>query len=178
MQLSNASVESYADGVLTLAFAKAGTARGFETGGYDQDLSHVLAAMFGKSPQIRTTLVAGGGLAGSGPAGSSRSDVAAGPVPSSSQPPHQGEQAGGGRRDNRDDTGGERPGAGGASQSRSASRSRAAAGKRQDYPPSQASAAAGGDPQPSDLPAPDVLTGTDLIERELGGRIIQELDGS
>ncbi len=35
-----------------------------------------------------------------------------------------------------------------------------------------------GDPEPSDLPAPDMLTGTDLIERELGGRVIQELDGS
>ncbi len=34
-----------------------------------------------------------------------------------------------------------------------------------------------GEPAPEDLPAPDVLTGTDLIERELGGRIIQELDG-
>jgi hypothetical protein len=38
--------------------------------------------------------------------------------------------------------------------------------------------AAGSDPEPSDLPAPDILTGTDLIERELGGRIIQDLDGS
>ena len=32
-------------------------------------------------------------------------------------------------------------------------------------------------PEPGDLPAPDVLSGTDLIERELGGRVIQELDG-
>jgi hypothetical protein len=32
------------------------------------------------------------------------------------------------------------------------------------------------EPAPGDRPAPDVLTGTDLIERELGGRIIQELD--
>ncbi len=34
-----------------------------------------------------------------------------------------------------------------------------------------------GEPAPGDLPAPDVLTGTDLIEQELGGRVIQELDG-
>jgi hypothetical protein len=33
------------------------------------------------------------------------------------------------------------------------------------------------EPEPTDLPAPDVLTGTGLIERELGGRVIQELDG-
>ena len=194
IQLSNASVESFADGVLTLAFAKAGTARGFETGGYDQDLSHVLAVMFGKSPQIKTTVLAGGGLAGSepasggltggGPAGGSGGDraggvgTAAGTVSSSSRLPDQAEQRGSDRGDHRDDTRGERPGAGGASQSRTASRARASASKQQDYPPSQASAAAGGDPQPSDLAAPDMLTGTDLIERELGGRIIQELDGS
>jgi len=173
IQLSNASVESYADGVLTLAFAKAGTARGFETGGYDQDLSHVLAVMFGKSPQIKTTVVAAGATAGG-----SRSEVAAGTTPSSSQPARQGEQPAGYRGDNRDDSRGERPDGNGAGQSGPASRARAAASKRQDYPPSQASAAAGGEPQPSDLPAPDVLTGTDLIERELGGRIISELDGS
>ena len=69
IQLSNASVESYADGVLTLAFAQPGFAHGFQTGGYDQDLSQVLAAMFGKSPQIKATVLAGGGLAGGGLAG-------------------------------------------------------------------------------------------------------------
>jgi DNA polymerase III subunit gamma/tau len=176
IQLSNASVESYADGVLTLAFAKAGTARGFETGGYDQDLSHVLAAMFGKSPQIRTTVLAGGGPAGgSGGDRAGRVGTAAGTAPSAAQSARQGEQTAGYQGDNRDDIRGERPDANRASQP---SRSRAAASKRQDNPPSQASAAAGGDPHPSDLPAPDVLTGTDLIERELGGRIIQELDGS
>ncbi len=42
MQLSNASVESFADGVLTLAFAQAGVAKGFVTGGYDKDLGQVL----------------------------------------------------------------------------------------------------------------------------------------
>ncbi|HUC21166.1 MAG TPA: DNA polymerase III subunit gamma and tau [Streptosporangiaceae bacterium] len=177
IQLSNASVESYTDGVLTLAFAQPGFAHGFQTGGYDQDLSQVLAAMFGKSPQIKATVLAGGGPASGGlAAGGPRSDVAAGTAPSSAPPLHQGER-GVERSDNRD-AGGERPGASGASQSRSASRPRATTSKRQDYPPSQASAMTGGDPQPSDLPAPDVLTGTDLIERELGGRIIQELDGS
>jgi DNA polymerase III subunit gamma/tau len=173
IQLSNASVESYADGVLTLAFAKAGTARGFETGGYDQDLSQVLAAMFGKSPQIKATV-----LAGDGPAGGSRPGITAGTAPSSSQPPRRGERREGDRGESRDHDRDERPGAGGASQSRPASRPRAGASERQDYPLNQASAAGGGDPEPSDLPAPDILTGTDLIERELGGRIIQELDGS
>lgn len=35
-----------------------------------------------------------------------------------------------------------------------------------------------GGPEPTDEPAPDTLTGADLIERELGGRVIQEIDGS
>jgi len=177
IQLSNASVESYADGVLTLAFAKAGTARGFETGGYDQDLSHVLAAMFGKAPQIKTTVLAGGslaggGLAGGGPAGGgapgrSRPDAGAGPASSSSQPSRQrenrGERSGGGRGDYAGDDRAGRPRADGASQPQA---------------PSRPQVTDGGDPEPSDLPAPDMLTGTDLIERELGGRVIQELDGS
>ena len=45
MQLSNASVESYADNVLTLAFANAGMAKGFLNGGYDKHLSKVLEAL-------------------------------------------------------------------------------------------------------------------------------------
>jgi DNA polymerase-3 subunit gamma/tau len=56
MQLSNASVESFADGVLTLSFAQAGVAKGFVTGGYDQDLGQVLADMFGMTPTITTSV--------------------------------------------------------------------------------------------------------------------------
>jgi DNA polymerase III subunit gamma/tau len=177
IQLSNASVESYADGVLTLAFAQPGFAHGFQTGGYDQDLSQVLEAMFGKAPQIKTTVLAGGtlaggGFAGGGPAGGgsasrSRPDVAGGTAPSSSQPSRQpenrSEQAGGRRGEYPGDDRARRPRSNGASQPQAAGR---------------AQVSAGGDPEPSDLPAPDMLTGTDLIERELGGRIIQELDGS
>jgi DNA polymerase-3 subunit gamma/tau len=173
IQLSNASVESYADGVLTLAFAQPGFAHGFQTGGYDQDLSQVLAAMFGKAPQIRATV--GGGPTGGGPgARGGRPDGAPGTASSSSQPARQGEPSGGHRGEYR----GKRPGPDGTSESRPAGRPQAAARKRQDYPLSQPSAAAGIEPEPSDLPAPDMLTGTDLIERELGGRVIQELDGS
>jgi DNA polymerase-3 subunit gamma/tau len=185
IQLSNASVESYADGVLTLAFAQAGFAHGFQTGGYDQDLSQVLAAMFGKAPQIKTTVLPGGGLPGGGlaggglaggrlpgggSAGGSHPDTAAGTAPPSSQAAHQPEK--------RVELGG-RPDANGASQSRAARRPRqTAVTNQQDDPQSRSSRAAGSDPEPSDPPAPDMLTGTDLIERELGGRVIQEFDGS
>ncbi|HUB41069.1 MAG TPA: DNA polymerase III subunit gamma and tau [Streptosporangiaceae bacterium] len=180
MLLSNASVESFSDGVLTIAFAKPGDAKGFVTSGSDKDLVQVLAAMLGKSPQIKTTVLTGGGPPDGGPARGSggdragRAGTAAETATSPPQSPRQGEQREGYRDDNR----GERPGTDTASQSRPPARPRAAASKRQDYPPSPASEAVGGDPEPSDLPAPDMLTGTDLIERELGGRIIQELDGS
>ena len=75
--LSNATVESLADGVLTLAFAQAGVARGFLTGGYDKDLSAALSALFGITPRIATTL---------GPGGSPPPDAGPGPRPASPPP--------------------------------------------------------------------------------------------
>ena len=83
MQLSSASVESLADGVLTLAFDKAGVAKGFLTGGYDKDLGQVLAEMFGVTPAIRTSV---------GPPGGSRPDPEMGTGPSDS-PPRPAERA-------------------------------------------------------------------------------------
>jgi DNA polymerase III subunit gamma/tau len=156
IQLSNASIESYADGVLTLAFAQAGFARGFQTGGYDQDLGEVLAAMFGKAPQIKTTV-----LTGAAPAAGPRAEAQPDAVPSA--PPARERRV----TEAPDDR---------ASRPRPANRPpQASAARTQDR---ARSAAADGDPQLSDVAAPDGLTGTDLIERELGGRIIQELDGS
>lgn len=126
IQLSNASVESFADGVLTLAFAQAGFARGFQTGGYDKDLGDVLAAMFGITPQIRTTVLAGG-AAGSG----SDQDLGIGTGSSGPAAPAQTRSSG------------PRP-----------------------------------EPDPGDMPAPDSLTGMDLVQRELGGRVIEETGGT
>ena len=158
MQLSHASVESLADGVLTLAFAQAGIAKGFEGGGYDRDLAQVLTQLFGVSPQIRTSVTT---------AGSSGQDFQPG-TSSSASPPSAGPQ----RR-------GEPPADGQASQphARRSPRAGAQAGQTGSRPGWDAPAAADHGPDPSDLPAPDMLTGTDLVERELGGRVIQELDG-
>jgi hypothetical protein len=82
MQLSNASVESFADGVLTLAFAQAGVAKGFTSGGYEKDLGQVLAAIFGITPRIAAIVGGSGGQApgGSGPRGG-------GPPPAPPPPP-------------------------------------------------------------------------------------------
>ena len=148
MQLSNASVESLADGVLTLAFAQAGVARGFLTGGYDKDLSAALSALFGITPRIATTLGPGGA-----PPGDSR------PGPSGSRPAA--------------------PSPGGQAQAAPGPEARGNGGRR---PPAASSEPAGlppppadDDTDPADEAAPEGLSGMDLIERELGGRVIEEI---
>jgi DNA polymerase-3 subunit gamma/tau len=84
MLLSNATVDTLQEGVLTLRFAKEGEARGFLGSGHAQALSQVLEAMLGISPQIRA--IAGpppegrggggtGGVAGGGGPGSGGADM-------------------------------------------------------------------------------------------------------
>jgi DNA polymerase III subunit gamma/tau len=124
IQLSNASVESYADGVLTLAFAKAGMAMGFTNGGYEKDLAKVLTSMFGTAPRVATTLGGSGQTPVNTGTGSSEPPVTTAPGSS----------------------------------------------RGQEHPASR-------DVDPADPPAPDAITGTDLIERELGGRLIEEIGG-
>jgi DNA polymerase-3 subunit gamma/tau len=202
MQLSNATVESFADGVLTLTFAQAGIAKGFQTGGYDKDLGQVLSDMFGMTPAIRTSVGTVGGSpdTGTGPAYSplSRPAEGAGALRPGDDEPGQDVGA---RRPASTDRPAD-PGRRGSASSPQRSASERGASAR---PPSArrgptgtgstgtgstgtGSASTGStgtgsaraddnEPAPGDLPAPDVLTGTDLIERELGGRIIQELDG-
>jgi DNA polymerase III subunit gamma/tau len=213
MQLSNASVESFADGVLTLAFAQAGIAKGFLTGGYDKDLGQVLAEMFGLTPAIRTSVGSPGG-AGQDPdtgTGSSRSPSpspaprSAAPVPGDAE--QAADQAGRASTSERPADEGRRVGGRGArpqpaseasatrpsrvSQAARPTRANTALANtalantaRADTAPADAhqaspyqASAADSDPAPGDLPAPDVLTGTDLVARELGGRVIQELGG-
>jgi len=62
--LGSARVETLADNVLTLRFDREGEAKGFSASGYDRDLTQVLQAMFGITPQVRT--VFGPGQAGGG----------------------------------------------------------------------------------------------------------------
>jgi DNA polymerase III subunit gamma/tau len=215
MQLSNASVESLADGVLTLAFAQAGIAKGFVTGGYDKDLSQVLSDLFGVTPTIRTSVGNGSSAdSGPGPSYSPPRPAEHSAAPRSGEDDHglPGDAGGPGPTDRAAETG-RSAGAGGPQQQASArgtsarpeSSRTASAGSVSERPVSErpvserpvsartvsartasaravsaetVSARAGdNEPAPGDRPAPDVLTGTDLIARELGGRIIQELDG-
>jgi DNA polymerase III subunit gamma/tau len=180
MQLSNASVASFDDGVLTLAFVQAGFAKGFLTGGYDKVLGQVLADMFGVTPRI-TTSVGGGAPEPGTPAVGSRALRDGGPDfarPSATGGPgDSARNQTAPRPDDRDDrqpggatTGTARP----AGSGRTPTRRTDPAGSR---PATTAPRAAARDePQPDDEPDPDVLTGSSLIERELGGRIIDQLD--
>jgi DNA polymerase III subunit gamma/tau len=138
IQLSNASVDSFADGVLTLAFAQAGFARGFQTGEYDKDLVGVLSAMFGIRPQVRTTV----GTAGSATSGALAADKGTGKSA--------------------------------AAVANDAERGLAKGARTGNGRAGRADAA----PEPADhQDAPDALTGMSLIERELGGTVIEETDG-
>jgi hypothetical protein len=141
--LGNATVDSLADGVLTLAFAQAGTAKGFLTGGYDKDLVAVLTAMFGITPHVRTALLANGG------GHSQDRELETGTGPPGPRPPRPAAAAGA-------EPPGPRP-----------------VPPRRPRPPEPDP---GDVPDPGDRPAPDNLTGMDLIERELGGRVIAETD--
>ncbi len=154
MQLSNASVESFADGVLTLAFAQAGVAKGFTSGGYEKDLAQVLTAMFGSSPRIATTVGGGGGQ--------QSAHSGTGPPPPTAGPPASpaGEH--------------EEPGPRPAQARNGASASRRPTARPGGNPVARARDEG---PDPSDQPAGEVLTGVDLIERELGGRMIEETGG-
>jgi DNA polymerase-3 subunit gamma/tau len=149
MQLSNASVDSLADGVLTLSFVQPGTAKGFLSGGYDKVLAEVLAEMFGVTPTIATTVGA--------PAGASP-DLQTGTAPRNPPPTDSRNSPPATPRE-------PKPGSMPEQNPRSVTRRRAPTAASDDEPASD------------DLPVPEALTGTDLIERELGGRVIQELDG-
>jgi hypothetical protein len=163
MQLSNATVASFADGVLTLTFAQAGTEKGFLTGGYDKDLSHVLSALYGITPHIRTAVAIGdpakhsdNAMRPPGPAPVPRPGSTAEPrVGDVEHPPRASDQGSG------------RP-----------VRSRSRPPERSGFPAGGVPSGADAEAEPGDLAAPEALTGTDLIERELGGRVIEEIEGS
>jgi len=155
--LGNATVDSISDGVLTLRFAREGEAKGFTGSGCDQDLSRVLQAMFGAAPQIRTTAAGSGNS--SGQAGS---------------PGYAGTSTGPGRPGRGGQQGQQAAGSGPAPGHAEPPRRLQPAKPDDDFPE---------DPGPGDSPpggqggVGDSLTGMDLIERELGGKVIEELGG-
>jgi DNA polymerase-3 subunit gamma/tau len=143
--LSNTSVVSVQDGILTLRFAKEGDLKRFSTSDYDADLKRVLSTRFGLKVMVRGEVGGGSGTPAAGVtptspgAGHPAEDIARGPVRTVADP----------------DAG------------------------LPDEPPD--------DEEPDDMPpdepsddgaasAPAELTGMDLIQRELGGQVISEIE--
>jgi DNA polymerase III subunit gamma/tau len=185
-QLIDATVDTLQDGVLTLKFAHVGTATGFSARRTDEDLGQVLKKMLDISPRIRaiadtapggTAGAAHGGRAvrgGGGPGAGSRE-----PGPAAGQddpgPAPAGETAAGRKGARAEDsvlnvtvaatTAGNAAVASGSART-------AQPDADQAGPPPVAQA----DPEgPGHDPAASALTGVDLIQRTLGGQVIEEI---
>ena len=214
MLLNAASVDSLEGGVLTVAFAREGQAKGFAASGHDQVLIGVLATMLGLNVRVRAAVgtVSGSHGAGPAPAGpaprTGASGRAAGPGAAGAGAAGPGGAPGrpGGAVDRPDGfaggpgtTGGMQgsagtapagfqahPGRGGSGGRSGAGRGAAGGASSPPRPPeprpgSSGTSAAGGPEEewPDDAgPAPGGAgpTGMELIERQLGGTIIEEID--
>jgi DNA polymerase-3 subunit gamma/tau len=176
--LSNASVLSLQDGILTLRFTRDGDLRAFSASGHDAVLKQVLSTGFGLNVTIKG-VVGGDAVATSGPSGAGpRTAGPGGGRPAAAGGPGRG--AGASR--------GSGPGAGGSVPPASPRGSAAPeSGGRRDEPPGDLP------PEPDEMPderppepdelsgerssnAPAELTGMDLIQRELGGQVIREIE--
>jgi DNA polymerase III subunit gamma/tau len=171
--LSNASVLSIEDGVLTLRFPRDGDLKGFSTSGCDADLKRVLSSRFGLNVMVKGVV---GGDPAAGPAGLAPGfPGTAGTRPGSSDPDTSGSNFSGSGF------------SGSAGRDRGPSAGVPSAGSPvsvayDDEPPDDEMP-----PDEDELPdeppahrAPAVepeLTGMDLIQRELGGQVIGEIEG-
>ena len=147
--LSNASVLSLADGILTLRFPRDGDLKGFSVSGHDAILKRVLSARFGLNVTVKG--VVGGDVPAGAPGGRAGRPGPAYPASGPSRqapaaPPEFVPPDPAGYDDEPPD----------------------------DMPP---------DEMPPDEPSPDgkavrtaELTGMDLIQRELGGQVIGEIE--
>ncbi len=165
MLLSHASVLSLEDGILTLRFLRDGDLKGFSVSGHDAILKQVLSSSFGLTVTINGVAGADPGPgAGRGAApGSGAAARTSRPGPDAGRPPAS------------------RPGAGPASPSPAAQPDFAGpdfAGpydEPDDMPPDEL---APDEPSPDDRAVRNAeLTGMDLIQRELGGQVIGEIEG-
>ena len=153
MLLTNASVLSLEDGILTLRFPRDGEMKGFSVSGHDAILKRVLSTNFGLNATIKG--VAGGDVAaqagrpGTGAPAAARPPAVRrdpAPAPSEAAPPEFAGPEFAGPYDEPDDM---PPG-----------------GSHED------------EPSPDDRAVRNAeLTGMDLIQRELGGQVIGEFEG-
>jgi DNA polymerase III subunit gamma/tau len=181
MLLSNASVVSLDEGVLTLRFPRQGDVKGFQSSGYEDLLKQVLQARFGVNVVVRA-------VSGGDPLPGDRRRQGPGPVPPPPAPPAP---PAGGRPEEAPAAADPPPDAPSA-----ASRPAAAGPPSAPAPPADGAGRRGGGTGPfgiSDLPPPpdeefdpddeDMtvptaadLTGMALVQRELGAQIIAEYE--
>ena len=171
MLLNNASVLSLEDGILTLRFVRDGDLKGFSVSGHDAILKRVLSTGFGLNVTIRG--VAGGDPGPGAGSGSGAGARAARSGPPASRPPAAGPPA------SRPPA--SRPGASQTSPVPAAAPDFAGpdfAGpydEPDDMPPDESHE---DEPSPDDRAVRNAeLTGMDLIQRELGGQVIGEIEG-
>ena len=182
MLLNTASVQELENGVLTIAFPSEGNARGFASSGHDQVLTSALAAMLGLNVRVRA--VAGGPPAASPTAGGR---AAQGNRPAQDNPatPPTGDPPAGPSAASQPE--GPTRGPGAVPEGGRAAKSTAAGGQqaepRRSRPALPPQAAGFADEEwPDDASGPgsgaEDLTGMELIRRQLGGRVIQEIEDS
>jgi DNA polymerase-3 subunit gamma/tau len=204
--LRNTSVESFEGGVLTVAFPKEGEARGFAGSGHDQVLIGTLAAMMGVTVRVRTVASGPGAPGGSasppaGPSSAGRPDTglsaepddppaaddapAPGGRPGPSRGAGQGQDTGSPPAAPDNGNPGRPAGNAGAVHaerpSRRASSAQGPGGQRgrRGAQPSRPQAAPAEEQWPDEAAGPGAdLAGMELIRRQLGGRVIEEIDDS
>jgi len=199
MLLNSASVDSLEGGVLTVAFNREGEARGFAASGHDQVLTGVLGTMLGLNVRVRAVVgtgagsrtggraatagpAAAGGRAGSrsgtGRAAHGRDDPPDSPGnpagrPTAGKAAPGGQQAAKGGPGSVSERGGSvRRNAPPTAQARPAAREKSlpgapppTAGYDEEWPDDAGPAGSGAEP-----------TGMELIERQLGGTVIDEIE--
>jgi DNA polymerase-3 subunit gamma/tau len=201
--LNSASVDSLDGGVLTIAFAREGEAKGFATSGHDQVLTGVLSSRLGLNVRVRAR-VAGGARPRAG--GRAAPADPAAPGSSASGRTGSGSRSGGATRRQGDPPSGPGTGVGGpTSGSLAPGGQQAATGSPDSAPEGGGSArrgapsAAAAKPAERGTSAPDARpppadydeewpddagpagngpgpTGMELIERQLGGTVIEEIE--
>jgi DNA polymerase III subunit gamma/tau len=156
MLLSNASVLSLEDGILTLRFPRDGDVKGFSVSGHDAILKRVLSDRFGLNVTIKGVTGGDAGEAGGaagrparpgpGTPGAGRPPVSRPESPAPAAPPEFVRPEAVAPHDEPD-----------------------------DMPPGESQE---DEPSPDDRAVRDAeLTGMDLIQRELGGQVIGEIEG-
>jgi DNA polymerase-3 subunit gamma/tau len=187
MLLNTASVQELENGVLTIAFPSEGNARGFASSGHDQVLISALAAMLGLNVRVRA--VAGGapaaspaarGRAAQGQAARNRPAQNNPADPPSADPPAGPSAAS--RPEGRTREPGAMPEGGHAAESPAAGGRQAEPRRSRPAPPQPQAAGFADEEWPDDAgpagPGTEDLTGMELIRRQLGGRVIQEIEDS